>query len=86
MTRISGDLHKGVDQRLKFQNQVVLKPENFDLSATRLREDGSEVERLLQEAYDKDDVAKDIMEAVRTGQRRHTKIPLAECEIQDNRL
>jgi len=26
------------------------------------------------------------MEALRTGQRRHTKIPLAECEIQEGRL
>ena len=29
---------------------------------------------------------RDIMKAVRTGQRRHTKISLGECEIQDNKL
>ena len=41
---------------------------------------------MLQKVYDEDDLLRDIMEAVRTAQRRHTKISLAECEIQDNKL
>jgi predicted aspartyl protease len=91
LTRRSGDLPKGGDERLKFQNQVVLKPENLDLSATSVKEDRSEVEglrvkELLQKAYDEDDLVRDIMKAVKTGQRRHAKIPLAECEIQDDML
>ena len=36
LTRRSGDLPKGEDERLKFQHQVVLKPENLYLSATNM--------------------------------------------------
>ena len=82
LTRRSGDLPKGGDERLKFQNQVALKPKNLDLSATGLREVGSEVERLLHEAYDNDEVVKDIMEAARTGQIIHTKISLANARLR----
>jgi len=41
LTRRSGNLPKGGDERLKFQNQVVLKPENLDLLASSMKEDGS---------------------------------------------
>ena len=40
----------------------------------------------MHKAYDEDNLVRDIMEAVRTGQGHHTKISLAECEIQDNKL
>ena len=36
LTRRSGDLPKGGDERLKFQNQVILKPENLDILANRV--------------------------------------------------
>ena len=47
---------------------------------------GSDVEGLLQKVYDEDSLVKDIMRAVETGQRRHARIPLADCEIQGDRL
>ena len=48
--------------------------------------EGLDVEGLLQKAYDKDSLVKDIMRAIETGLRCHAKIPLAECEIQGDRL
>ena len=88
LTRRSVDLTKGRNERLKFQNQVVLKPENLDLLTTNISraspplecyqmEDGpraeelevewSEIEGLLQKAYNEDDWVRDIMKVVRIG-------------------
>jgi len=96
LTRRSGDLPKGGDERLKFQNQVVLKPENLDLAATMITKDvtehvtretiDTERKKHLKQAYAEDTLVKDIISAMNKGQRRHTKISLAECKIQDNLL
>ena len=87
LTRRSGDLPKGGDERLKFQNEVVLKPENLNISGNPVRDIAyCKLEQLLREAYEEDPLVGDILEALRTGQRRHTKISLAECKIQEGRL
>jgi len=81
---------------------VVLKPENLDVSSNRVRdaspntrvetlhecsnEGDGKLEQLLHQAYEKDPLVADILEALRSGQRRHTKISWAECEIQEDRL
>ena len=87
LTRRSVDLPKWGDERLKFQNQVVLKPENLDISANGVRNVAQgKLEQLLREAYKEDPLVADILEALRTAQRGHTKISLAEYEIQEGRL
>jgi len=70
LTRRSGDLPKGGDERLKFQNQVVLKPQNLDLAATIVTEDVTEdakKKNRLEQAYAGDTLVKDIISAMNKG-------------------
>lgn len=96
MTRRSGDLPKGGDKKLKYQNQVVLKPENLNLAANILAEAGAEAEaeanaradlqQLMRRAYEDDPLAGEIIAAVDSGQRCHPKISLAEYAVQGGLL
>lgn len=72
LTRRSGDLPRGGDERLRYQNQVVLKPENLDLSGSEtasvpvptnlnLSAPASPLKQQVKEAYERDPVVKDII-------------------------
>ena len=45
-----------------------------------------EFDDLMSYEYKEDPWINEILEAIRTGQRQHKDITLAECEVRDNRL
>src|SRR5690606_4863860 len=78
LTRRSGDLPcEGGDERLLHQNQVLLKPENIQLSATQTPEKSPN--ELFKEGYNLDSFPNSILDDLRNGTRQSKKLSLAEC-------
>jgi len=61
----------GGDEQLKFQNQLVLKPQNLDLVATIVREDVTE--DVTEDLKKKKKTPRTGLYKVRTSQRHHLR-------------
>lgn len=68
------------DAETNEEEPTILKPENLDLAAKApAKNNEDDLRQQIEQAYEKDAVAKDNIAAVGTGQRRHTKISLANA-------
>jgi len=94
LTRRYGDLPKEGDERLKFQEQVVLKPQNLGLNAIteptilelpKIALPNSLLE-LMKEGYIVDPIPNDILQQLRDGKVRSKQLSLAECKDETGRL
>jgi len=85
LTRWSGDLPKERDERLKFQEQVVLKQQNLSLSATTIP--STSIIELMNEVYLVDSTPNDILDELQDSKIGSKQLSLAECtENQAGRL
>jgi len=93
LTRRSGDLpnEKG-DERLKFQQQVVLKPRNLTLNTTQNQQTPTAIglittiEELFDQAYKEDPLPRDILQQLQEGRTRSKQLSLAECKEENGYL
>jgi len=89
LTRRSGDLPKEGDERLKFPEQVVIKPQNLSLSATTMPTsiiEPNSLPELMKEGYIVDPIPNDILQQLRDGKIRSKQLLLAECKNQGSKL
>lgn len=112
LTRRPGDKPDEEDERSRYQRQTLLKPENLSqgmLPPSKLQtavqlatmnaeeeENGIDVEKLITAAYEADDITRDIMEALKRGDRQLPpvaakalnayRISLADCKTEGGRL
>ena len=92
LTRRSGDLpSEEGDERLKFQQQTVLKPRNLTLSATistinPTTPAATTIEELFSLAYQEDPLPKDVLQQFREGRTRSKQLSLAECKEENGHL
>ena len=81
LTRRSGDLPKGGDERLAQQNQVVLKPENLDLMPIEMDSDDEDaeasVDELFTRGYEKDPLLKKVLKLLEEGASQCKELSLA---------
>ena len=87
LTRRSGDLPEGGDERLKNMEQVVLKPHKLPEQLRTLANDLPVQERpsvsdLFNQAYQDDLLPDKILKAIREGNSLK-EITVAECKEQD---
>ena len=93
LTRRSGDLplEEG-DERLKFQQQVILKPRNLTLNATQNQKTPTAIgptttiEELFDQAYREDPLPRDVLQQLREGRTRSKQLSLAECKEENGHL
>ena len=85
LTRRSGDLplEEG-DERLKFQQQTVLKPWNLTLNA--ITPAAITIEELFDQAYKEDPLPRDVLQQLREGRTRSKQLSLAECKEENGHL
>jgi hypothetical protein len=87
LTRRPADLPEGGDERLKSMEQVVLKPENLSkqlpIFATAMGE--QTIQQQLEEALEKDELAMNIMKALRKRESVR-EITIEECSEEDGQL
>lgn len=94
LTRRSGDLPEGGDERLQNLSQTVLKPSNVGLpplslsSLYLLAETTTAPDRqaLWKEGYDADPFPTKVLKMLEAGTRHSKDISLSECTEQDGRL
>ena len=90
MTRRSGDLPKGGDERLAQQNQVVLKPENLDLMPVEVEsndeEDEASIDKLFARGYERDPLPKKVLKLLEEGASQYKELSLAHCQAIKDRL
>ena len=60
--------------------------EGSNESATPEPEEEASIEQLFQEAYRQDPLPNEVLQALRSGARRHAQLTLAECEDREGRL
>jgi len=92
LTRRSGDLpSEEGDERLKFQQQTVLKPRNLTLSATIPTINPTipaviTIENLFDQAYGEDLLPRDVLQQLQEGRTRSKQLSLAECKEENGHL
>jgi hypothetical protein len=91
LTRRSEDLPREGDQRLTHQSQVVLKPENLDISLNATSqenalEEDNEITELFKQAYENDPIPNQILNDLRIKKQHSKLISLAECSEADSLL
>ena len=80
LTRRSGDLPEEGDERLKIQQQVIIKPGNISLAATTTT---PSIEQLFSEGYENDPTINEIIKVLNSGTRRYPKVSLSDCSIKN---
>lgn len=112
LTRRPGDRPKAEDERSLYQHQTLLKPENLSrgmlppkklqstvqlaIISTDEEEVGIDIEKLIATAYEKDEIARNIMKALERGDRQLSpmiaknlnayRVSLADCKTEGGRL
>lgn len=100
LTRRSGDLPtEGGDERLRHQQQVLLKPQNLSALELPTPETSdqtsnapnssspaldSDLLKLFKQAYDSDTTLRQILKDLRYGERQSRLISLADCSLADS--
>ena len=80
------------DERLRYQEQILLPPERFSSETVQTVYDDPdlEVEESLNDLIDQktreDEFCQEILQALREGQTKSTKITLADCTNENDRL
>ena len=92
LTRRSGDLpNEEGNERLKFQQQVILKPQNLTLNATiepprPQQAQLTTIDELFNQAYREDPLPRDVLQQLQEGRTRSKQLSLAECKEENGHL
>ena len=68
---------------MKIQQQVIIKPENISLAATSPT---PTIEELFSQGYEHDPITKEIIQALKEGTKRHSKVSLSDCSIMGTQV
>ena len=89
LTRRSGDLPKEGDGRGRPTDAILQKhnfDETFDLSTLSLASITVEIKDLIKTSLKSDTLGQEIMKCLATGAKKHPKVALSECSIDNDML